>query len=76
MSNNLNNFFNPKSIAVIGASGKKEKLGYAILKNILDYNYRGKVYSVNLKRKKILGLKTYPSVLYIKDKIDLAVVAI
>ena len=74
--NDLNNFFNPKSIAIIGASGKKEKLGYAILKNILDYNYRGKVYPVNLKRKKILGLKTYPSVLDIKNKIDLAVIAI
>ncbi len=74
--NNLNNFFNPKSIAVIGASAKKEKLGYAILKNILDGGYKGKVYPVNLKSKKILGLRVYPSVLEIKNKIDLAVIIV
>ncbi len=74
--NNLDNFFNPKSIAIIGASSKKDKLGYAILKNILDYKYRGKVYPVNLKSKKILGLKTYSSVLDVKNKIDLAVIVI
>jgi len=61
--NSLDNFFNPKSIAVIGASSNKEKLGYGILKNILDYNYKGKVFPVNLKSKKILGLKSYHSVL-------------
>ena len=76
MSSTLNNFFNPKSIAVIGASGKKGKLGYAILENILDCGYKGKVYPVNLKSKKILGLRAYSSVLEIKNKIDLAVIVI
>jgi acetyltransferase len=74
--NSLNNFFNPKSIAVIGASSDEEKLGYGILKNILDYNYKGKIFPVNLKGGKILGLKVYNSVLEIKSRIDLAIIVI
>ncbi len=74
--NSLDNFFNPKSIAIIGASSDREKLGYGILKNIMDYNYKGKVFPVNLKSRKILGLKVYNSVLDIKDKIDLAIIVI
>ena len=76
IQNNLNNFFNPKSIAIIGASLNKEKLGYGILKNILDYKYQGKIFPVNLKGGKILGLKVYNSVLEIEDKIDLAIIVI
>jgi len=72
----LNNFFNPGSIAVVGASSNRKKLGYGMLKNILDYGYRGKVYPVNLKYKKVQGIKAYSSVLDIKHKIDLAVIVI
>ncbi|MCK4591939.1 acetate--CoA ligase family protein [Candidatus Parcubacteria bacterium] len=72
----LNNFFNPKSIAVVGASSNREKLGYGILRNILDHGYRGKVYPVNLKYNKVQGIKAYPSVLDIKQKVDLAVIVI
>ncbi len=74
--NLLDNFFNPKSIAVIGASSNKEKLGYGILKNILDYKYKGRVFPVNLKGGRILGLESYKSVLDIKNKIDLAIIII
>jgi len=74
--NPLNNFFNPKSIAVVGASANKEKLGHSILKNILDYKYKGKVFPVNLKGGKVLGLKSYRSVLDIENKIDLAIIVI
>ena len=53
----LTNFFNPKSIAVVGASANREKLGYSILKNILDYEYKGKVFPVNLKGEKVEDIK-------------------
>ncbi len=72
----LNNFFNPRSIAVIGASSNKKKLGYGMLRNILDHGYRGKVYPVNLKYNKVQGIKAYASVLDIKQRIDLAVIVI
>ena len=42
----------------------------------MDYKYRGKIYPVNLKSKKILGLRVYLSVLEIKNKIDLAVIVV
>jgi acetyltransferase len=69
-------FFNPKSIAVIGASTKKNKLGYTLLKNLIDFKYGGKIYPINPKYQKILKLKTFPSVLDVQGKIDLAIVVI
>ncbi|MFA5076480.1 MAG: acetate--CoA ligase family protein [Patescibacteria group bacterium] len=72
----LNKLFSPKSIAVIGASREKTKLGHTILVNILKYKYRGRVYPVNPGAKKILGLVCYPSVLTIKAEVDLAVVIV
>jgi len=72
----LQSFFNPKSIAVIGASAEKQKLGYTILKNIIKFNYKGRVYPVNLKSKKIFGLKVYPSVKDIPEVVDIALFVI
>jgi acetyltransferase len=72
----LNKLFSPKSVAVIGASREKGKLGYTILANILKYGYRSQVYPVNPKGGKILNLKCYESVLQIKKSVDLAVVVI
>jgi len=72
----LDNFFNPKSVAVIGASRKPGKVGYNILKNMIQCGYRGTVYPVNPAASQILDLKTYHSVLDIPDEIGLAVVAV
>ncbi len=72
----LNNFFNPKSIAVIGASRTPGKVGYDILKNILQYGYQGAVYPINPSASEILGKKSYPSLLDVPDKIDLSVVVV
>ncbi|MFH1536413.1 MAG: acetate--CoA ligase alpha subunit [Patescibacteria group bacterium] len=68
--------FNPKSIAVIGASQSKGKLGHDILNNVKKFGYKGKIYPINPKTKKILGLKSYKSVLSIKEKVDLAVIVV
>jgi len=70
----MQNFLNPKSIAIIGASSKKGKVGYSLMKNL--HKFRGKVFPVNFKEKKILGKKCYKSVLDIKEKVDLAIIAI
>ena len=72
----LNNFFNPKSIAVIGASKTPGKVGHDILKNIIQYGYDGAVYPINPAADEILGRKAYPSLQDVPDKIDLAVVVI
>ena len=71
-------FFNPNSVAVIGASANTEKLGHAVLKNLIECGYAkiGKVYPINPKSKEILGLQAFPSVLDVPEPIDMAVVVI
>ncbi|MDD4333429.1 MAG: acetate--CoA ligase family protein [Patescibacteria group bacterium] len=73
---NLNTLFNPQSIAIIGASRDKEKLGYQILNNIRSGGYRGKIFPINLKAETIDGLEAFKSVKDAKEKIDLAVIVI
>ena len=72
---NLQNFFNPKSVAVIGASSDKNKVGYALVKNLLNGAKRN-IYPVSISEKEILGLKAYASVKDINTSIDLAVIAV
>ncbi len=74
--NMLDNFFNPKSVAVVGASRNPGKVGYDILKNMVQYGYAGDVYPVNPAASEILDLKTYPSIGDIPNEIGLAVVAV
>ncbi len=69
-------FFKPKSIAVIGASRKPEKIGYQLLRSIVIGGFEGKIYPVNPKAKEIMGLKAYASVLDVPGEVDLAVIAV
>jgi acetate---CoA ligase (ADP-forming) len=71
----LENFFNPKSVAVIGASSDPKKVGFALLSNLAK-NKERKVYPVTISEKEILGLRTFPSILEIKEPIDLAIIAV
>ncbi|OGS43709.1 MAG: hypothetical protein A3K76_04670 [Euryarchaeota archaeon RBG_13_57_23] len=72
----LRPIFSPKSIAVIGASRSPMKIGYEILQNILVQGYTGKIYPINPEVPEIMGLKVQPSVLAVKDDIDLAIIAV
>jgi acetyl coenzyme A synthetase (ADP forming)-like protein len=72
----LESFFEPQSVAIVGASRDPEKLGYAVLANLKDGGYTGDLYPVNPKADEILGLKAYPSVLDIPNAVDLAVIVI
>ncbi|MCC6016825.1 MAG: acetate--CoA ligase [Desulfurococcaceae archaeon] len=76
MSRNLELLFKPRSVAVIGASRDPNKVGHAILKNIIESGYKGRVYPVNPKADSVLGLTAYKSVLDIPDEVDLAVIVI
>jgi acetyl coenzyme A synthetase (ADP forming)-like protein len=66
-------FFDPQSVAVIGASRTPGKLGYGVLHNIVHHGYKGAVYPVNPKASEILGLPCYPGVLDVPGPIDLAI---
>lgn len=68
--------FNPKSIAVIGASRQEGKVGHSVLKNLLQYGYPGKIYPINPKAEEILKTRTYSTIFAVEGEIDLAVVAI
>jgi acetyl coenzyme A synthetase (ADP forming)-like protein len=69
-------FFKPKSVAVVGASRDPGKLGYAVLDNLANGGYPGRIYPINPKADEILGQKAYPSVLDVEGEIDLAVIVI
>lgn len=72
----LDNFFNPQTIAVIGASRTSGKVGHDILKNLIQYGYQGAIYPINPEAPEILGLKAYPSILDVPGQIGLAVIAV
>jgi len=72
----LDKFFQPQSIAVVGASRSPGKIGYDILKNIIQYGYEGSVYPVNPGADEILGKKAYPSLLEVPEKTDLAIIVV
>ncbi len=74
----INSFFKPTSVAVIGASTNPSKLGYAVVKNLVDCGYTkvGTVYPINPGAAEILGLPAYASVAQVPGSIDLAVIVI
>ncbi|MBN1869300.1 MAG: bifunctional acetate--CoA ligase family protein/GNAT family N-acetyltransferase [Candidatus Omnitrophica bacterium] len=72
----LNAFFNPKTIAIIGASNNRGSVGYGVMHNLIGQGYEGAVYPINNKRQSIQGVKAYPSVSDTPDKIDLAIITI
>ncbi|MHC1605497.1 MAG: acetate--CoA ligase family protein [Candidatus Methanofastidiosia archaeon] len=67
--------FNPRSVALIGASDKKGKMGHTFMKNLTS-GYEGKIYPINPPNGEIMGHKCYKSVLDVPEPIDLAVFVI
>lgn len=72
---NLNRIFNPKRIAVIGASEREGSVGAKILRNLMGSGFAGDVYPVNPFRQTVQGIPTYSSVRKIPEKVDLAIIA-
>ena len=67
----LEHFFQPKSVAVIGAAREEHKIGYNILKNMIDFGFAGEIFPINPKADSILGYKAYPSVNAVDGDIDI-----
>ncbi len=72
----VHNLLHPGSVALIGASADPDKIGYAVLGNLLRADFAGPVFPVNAERASVRGVRAYPSVLDIPDPVDLAVVAV
>jgi acyl-CoA synthetase (NDP forming) len=73
-SGNLEVFFEPQSVAVVGASQTPHKAGNDVIKNVLANEFGGKLYLVNPKGGDILGYPVYPSIQDLPDSIDLAII--
>jgi acetyltransferase len=72
----LDPFFKPKSVAVIGATPTSGKIGNIIIENLFSDGYKGKIFFVNPNYKEILGMPCYPSLLDCPGEVDMAVVVV
>jgi acyl-CoA synthetase (NDP forming) len=76
----MNTFFEPKGVAIIGASRRTMKAGHVIFKNFVINKqrnlFKAKLYPVNPTEKSILGFECYPSILDIEDEVDLVVIVV
>jgi acyl-CoA synthetase (NDP forming) len=68
--------FKPRAVAVIGASDNPGKLGFHVMKSLVRGGYPGKIFPVNPGRNEIFGIKSYPSLLNLPEKVDLAVIVL
>lgn len=67
---------NPRSVAVVGASPDKRKIGNAVLENLVKTGFKGKIYPVNPSCDEILGLKCYQSLDQLEKGIDVVLIAL
>lgn len=72
----INPIFAPKTIAVVGASKTKGKVGHDIFENILYGGFTGTLYPVNPKASSVCSVKAFPSIADIPDEIDLAILIV
>jgi acetyltransferase len=70
----LEAIFNPKSVAVVGATERPNSVGRTILFNLISNPFGGVVYPVNPKRESILGVKAYASITDCPGQVDLVVI--
>jgi len=73
---NMEAIFNPRSVAVVGASHDPGKLGFHVLKSLTDGEFGGRVFPINPKRGKIMGLEVHASLKDAPDQVDLAVIIV
>ena len=72
----LNLFFEPQSVAVVGSLREGYFGGYVVIKTMQNAGFQGKIYPVNPSYQEVLGLKVYPSIKEIPEKIDLTIIMI
>ena len=72
----LDYFFYPRSVAIIGVSKNPKKVGHVIFRNFVEGKFGGKVYPIHPAHDSLFGHRCYPSVLHVKGPVDLAVIAV
>lgn len=72
----LDSIFDPKAIAFVGASTSKDKLGYHLISNLVEFGFTGNIFPIHPTAGEICGLKAYPSVAAIPAEVDRAYIAV
>jgi acyl-CoA synthetase (NDP forming)/RimJ/RimL family protein N-acetyltransferase len=72
----IHRFFNPRSVAIIGASRRQETIGQVLVRNLVTADFSGRVYVVNPSARAVSGMPAYKSVQDIPDEVDVAIVAV
>lgn len=72
----LDSFFKPRGVAIIGASRDPHKLGFGVVRNLVEYKYRGSIYPINPVASEILGHKCYAAIDEVPDPVDLAIIVV
>ena len=73
---NLKCAFEPKRVAIIGASPDPAKIGHQVIKNVIDGGYKGEIIPINPKAVEVLGYKAYKTLSDVPEGVDLVVIAI
>ena len=72
----IETFFNPRSVAVIGASRRQDTIGQALVRHLVLGDYTGRVYVVNDRATSVSGMPAHATVSEIDDDVDVAIVAV
>ena len=72
----LDKFFQPESIAIVGASSKENSIGRILIENLQKDGFQGSIYPINPKNREILGIPAFASITAVPASIDLAIVAV
>ena len=72
----LDKLFNAKSVAVIGASNTPGKVGYAVVKNLIEADFAGEIIPININDKQVQGLEAFVSITKATKPIDLAIICV
>lgn len=72
----LDSLFRPKSIAVIGASNKPNRIGFQVMRSLQMGKFPGTIYPVNPRLKTVLGLSVFPSIDVVPGEIDLVIIVL
>lgn len=76
MKRSLENVFNPRSVAVIGASEVPGKASERRTRSLIEGGYKGDIYLINPKRSELFGRKVYPSITEVDKEVDLVMIVV
>ena len=76
MERSLENVFNPRSVAVIGASEVPGKASERRTRSLIEGGYKGDIYLINPKRSELFGRKAYPSITEVDREVDLVMIVV